>query len=123
MYVTSLVMPFSNYPQIHQLYATKVTSGLSLSTWVMYLIFGLIPLFYAIVNNLKPLIISNILWSIVNLIMIYGIIRFGVLQGSGSFEHLLLINNIGKALTGLGLLSVSMAFALFAHDILESERR
>lgn len=119
MYVVSIVMPLSNYPQIHQLYSTHVTSGLSLATWVMYLFFGLIPLAYAIVNNLRPLIISNVLWTFVNLIMIFGIIKFGMLSGDGSYERLLLVNNIGKALSGIGLICISSALALYAYDIIE----
>lgn len=119
MYVTSVVMPLSAYPQIHQLYSTHVTSGLSLATWVMYLIFGLIPLAYAVVNNLRPLIISNVLWTGVNLVMIFGIVKFGMLSGDGSYDRLLMVNNFGKAMSGLGLICISMAFALYAYDLVE----
>lgn len=122
MYVTSVVMPLSAYPQINQLYSTHVTSGLSLATWIMYLFFGLIPLAYALVYNLRPLIISNILWTGVNLIMIFGIIKYGVLVGEGSFDRLLLINNVGKVLSGIGLICVSAAFALYAYDLVERPR-
>lgn len=119
MYVTSIVMPLSNYPQIHQLYSTHVTSGLSLATWIMYLFFGLIPLAYAVVNNLRPLIISNVLWTGVNLIMIFGILKYGVLAGDGSYERLLMVNNFGKAMSGVGLILISTAFALYAYDLIE----
>lgn len=119
MYVTSIVMPLSNYPQIHQLYSTHVTSGLSIATWIMYLFFGLIPLAYAVVNNLRPLIISNVLWTGVNLIMIFGILKYGVLAGDGSYERLLMVNNFGKALSGIGLILISTAFALYAYDLIE----
>lgn len=126
MYGVAVVMPLSNYPQISKLYSTHVTSGLSIETWFMYLFFGFIPLAYAILNNIRPLVISNVLWTIVNLMMIYGIARFSILKAPPEFENLLLINNIGKTIGGIGLICFSSAAAIFAYDIklsLSSSRR
>ena len=117
MYAVAVIMPLSNYPQIQKLYTTHVTSGLSIQTWMMYLLFGFIPLAYALVNGIRPLIISNILWTGVNLIMIFGIARFSVMQAPPGYEHLLLINNVGKTIGGIGLICLSSAAALYAYDI------
>ena len=122
MYGVSVGMPMTNIPQLQQLYATKVTAGLSLFTWVMYALLGLIPLAYAVINNLKPLIISNILWLMVEVMMIYGIIIYSPGMLPHDYERLLLINNIGKAIGYLGLFSISLAFAFFAMDLFETEK-
>lgn len=121
MYGFAFIMPLTNLPQIIQLFQTHVASGLSLQTWVLYLVFGLIPLFYGISNNIKPLIVTNILWTIIDLVMIVGILRFGTF-GNSTYDQLLLINNIGKALAGIGFICLSSAAALFANDLLYIKR-
>lgn len=121
MYGFAFIMPLTNLPQIIQLFQTHVASGLSLQTWVLYLVFGLIPLFYGISNNIKPLIVTNILWTIIDLVMIVGILRFGTF-GNSTYDQILLINNIGKALAGIGFIMLSSAAALFANDLLYIKR-
>lgn len=122
MYGFAFIMPLTNIPQIIQLFQTHVASGLSLQTWVLYLVFGLIPLFYGISNNIKPLILTNIIWTVIDLVMIVGILRFGTF-GSSSYDQLLLINNIGKAMAGIGFIFLSSAAALFANDLLYVKKK
>lgn len=123
MYVVAFAMPLSHVPQIINLYQTKVTTGLSIDTWVIYFIGGLVPFAYAISNRMKPLIISNLLWITIDLSMLFGIIKFGVLSGDDTFQKLLLINNIGKTLAGLGLIALSTAAILFGYDLLHTSKR
>ena len=118
MYGVAVIMPLSNVPQIMQVYGTQVVTGLSLVSWVSYLLFGFIPLGYALVNRLTPLIISNVLWTIVNIAMIYGIIIYTPNLLPNDFENLLLINQIGKMLTVIGMILISSACALLAVDLL-----
>lgn len=123
MYVVAVGMPLTTVPQLQQLYSTKVTTGLSLATWLMYTAFGIIPLLYAISNKLKPLILTNVLWLIVDSLMIYGIIRYSPNLMPHAYDNLLLINNIGKAINMIGLFCLSMAFAFFAADLIKEETR
>ena len=123
MYIVAFAMPLSHIPGIISLYQTKVTTGQSVTTWVVYFVGGLVPFAYAISNRLKPLILSNVLWVSVDLLMLYGIVRFGTLAGSGSYEKLLLINNVGKTLAGVGLICLSTAAILFAYDLTHSEMK
>ena len=37
MYAVAVGMPFTNLPQLLQIYTTKVTTGLSISTWMVKL--------------------------------------------------------------------------------------
>lgn len=123
MYAVAFIMPATNIPQITKLFSSQNATGLSIQTWIMYLLFGAIPLFYAFVNNIKPLIISNILWTLVELVMIYGIIRFGVLSDKNDLGFLITINTIGKTLTGFGLICLSSALALFGEDLVSSSHK
>ncbi|MEK7594157.1 MAG: hypothetical protein AAB436_00780 [Patescibacteria group bacterium] len=119
MYAVAVGMPLTNIPQLNQIYSTKVTTGLSVTTWIMYLIFGFIPLLYAISNKLRPLIISNILWMVVYALMIYGILIYTPNLVPHDYNRLLAINNFGKMLTQIGLFFLSVAFALFSYDLIE----
>lgn len=119
MYAFAVLTPLSNWPQINQLFSTKVTAGLSISTWTLYLVLGLIPLTYAIINKIRPLVVSNILWTLVDILMIYGIIVYTPGFLPKDYQHLLLINNIGKAISGIGLICLSSAFALYTFDLLK----
>lgn len=123
MYAVAVGMPLTNIPQLNLIYTTKVTTGLSVTTWAMYLVFGFIPLMYAISNKLRPLIISNILWMIVYGLMIYGILIYTPNLMPHDYGRLLVINNFGKVLTQFGLFFLSMAFALFAYDFIELSKR
>lgn len=118
MYGVAVGMPLSNLPQINQVYTTKVVTGLSLVSWVTYMLLGFIPLAYALMNKLKPLIVSNILWTIINLCMIYGIIRYTPNLIPQDFDTLLVINSIGKTMSLVGMFFVSTACALFAVDLI-----
>ena len=123
MYVVAFAMPLSHVPGVLNLYQTKVTTGLALDTWIIYFIAGLVPFAYAISNKIKPMIISNILWVTIDALMLYGILKFGMLSGNDSFQRLLLINNIGKTLAGLGLIALSTAAVLFGYDLIHTPRR
>jgi|GEM_PF-1857348 len=122
MYFVAVGMPLTDIPQLVQIYSTKVATGLSASAWVLYAAFGVVPLLYAVANKLKPLIISNLLWLVVDALMIYGIFRYNPHLVPHNYDRLLLINNIGKAINQLGLLSLSLAFAFFSVDLIKTEQ-
>ena len=52
--------------------------------------------------------------------MVFGIVRFGFVEQEAQFETLLAINNVGKLLSGLGLILLSTAFIIYARNILKS---
>ena len=123
MYAVSVGMPMTDIPQLIQIFSTKVATGLSASAWVMYAAFGVVPLMYAISNKLKPLIISNVLWMIVDAAMIYGIFRYSPHLIPHSYDRLLLLNNIGKFINQIGIFLLSLSFAIFAADLINVEKR
>lgn len=74
--VFAILMPLTVVPQIELLYSTKDAGSLSLAMWVLYTI-GCIPfLLFGIANRHWPLIILNILWIIMQSIMIVGILMY-----------------------------------------------
>lgn len=76
MLVASVIYPMTVVPQIYRLYTTQDASGLSLTMWVGFLLFGVIFMLYAITHKIKPNIISQTIWAIADLIMIVGIVIY-----------------------------------------------
>lgn len=76
IYVASILYPLSTSPQIYQIFSSRDVSGVSLSTWLAYVVFTAIFLRYACSKRLKPLIISYALWFIVELAVVAGIVLF-----------------------------------------------
>lgn len=119
MLFVGVIMPLTQIPQIVTLYTTKVTTGISLETWIMYFFLCLIPIAYGVVYKLPPLIISNILWTIVNVVVIAGILKFGVANQVSSMDTLITINSIGKLFSLLSLFCFSLAFVFLSIDLLK----
>lgn len=63
-------------PQVASVWIGKNVAGLSLITWLSFLIGTLCWLFYAIVHKEKPMMIINLAFSFLNLLIVIGIILF-----------------------------------------------
>jgi len=75
-YVVGIMFPVSTLPQVIQLYSTHDASSLSLITWSMYGLLTGLFLIYAMVDNIKPLIFTQIAWIFIDICMITGIIIY-----------------------------------------------
>jgi uncharacterized protein with PQ loop repeat len=76
MTVASLIHPLTGIPQVVSIYTTHDVSGVSLWTWLGFMLLGLIFLLYAISHKLRPLIINQILWFVVDFLVVIGVILF-----------------------------------------------
>jgi uncharacterized protein with PQ loop repeat len=74
----AIVGPIANIPQIMKIYIEGNISGLSLPTWISYLVMAIPWLVYGFVHREKPIIVTYILWGITNLIIVIGIIIYSV---------------------------------------------
>jgi uncharacterized protein with PQ loop repeat len=63
--------PLMTMPQILQIYGSHNT-GVSVTTWAMYLGASIIWLIYGIKTRNKPIIITDLLWIIVEVAVIVG---------------------------------------------------
>lgn len=77
MLVASAISPMTMLPQVIQVYSTKNVDGLSLVTWLAGATLGLIFLAYGISHRLKLYVFMQILWQIVDVLLIVGIIIYG----------------------------------------------
>jgi uncharacterized protein with PQ loop repeat len=77
MSVAAVIHPLMAVPQIVQIYATKETAGLSLLTWTGWLVLGLVFLAYGLAHKLGPYILMQVLWVVVDILVIVGILIYG----------------------------------------------
>jgi len=71
--LVAIVEPLMTLPQIIQIYAFRNT-GSSMATWVMYLVSSAIWLVYGIKTRNVPIIITDILWVVVEALVVIGLI-------------------------------------------------
>jgi uncharacterized protein with PQ loop repeat len=76
MAVAAVVHPLSAVPQISQIYSTHDVSGVSLFTWLFFVLVGGVFLAYAVVHRIRPLILTQILWSVNDLLIVGGILLY-----------------------------------------------
>jgi uncharacterized protein with PQ loop repeat len=77
IYCVAIVGPFTAAPQIWEIWVTdKSAAGVSFMTWSLFLLMSLIWLSYGVVRKELPIIISNGLWCIMELIVILGALHY-----------------------------------------------
>lgn len=75
--VAAVVQPLMTLPQAVQIYTTQDAKGVSLFTWLGFLIFGAIFLAYGIKYRLKPIVVAQSLWFVLQLSVVIGILLWG----------------------------------------------
>ena len=96
----AFISPLSATPQIFTIFGKQEATGVSLASWVLYLLIGLVTLAYGSFHKLRPIIISQSLWTIIDLVIITGVIMYGSGKSiTVSYDSLLLLNTLGKSLT------------------------
>ncbi|MDP2651625.1 MAG: SemiSWEET family transporter [bacterium] len=76
MYGVGFIAPLALVPQILQLYTSKSSVGLSLSTWVLFVGVNSLWALYGAVHKDKQLFLANILVMLFNLTVVIGILMY-----------------------------------------------
>lgn len=74
--VAAVIHPLSALPQVYTIYASQNVTGVSLWTWLGFMIIGFIFLAYGISHRLKPIIVTQVLWFIVDAMVIIGVLLY-----------------------------------------------
>ncbi|MFA5933246.1 MAG: SemiSWEET family transporter [Microgenomates group bacterium] len=74
VYCVSFLGIFVVLPQTLKIWVDKDTSGVSIITWIGFLIGSLFWLFYGIIHKEKPIIFTNLAGILMNLSIIFGLI-------------------------------------------------
>jgi uncharacterized protein with PQ loop repeat len=76
-FVVGVVGPFTVLPQIYSIFSTKSAAGVSLATWSLIFIVTFPWILYGLAHKEKNIIVSFILWEIVNLAVVVGVLLYG----------------------------------------------
>ena len=71
-FIIGIIGPFTVLPQIFEIFVQHTAAGVSALSWALMFLVTLPWIFYGIAHKDKPIIISFILWEIVNIIVVIG---------------------------------------------------
>lgn len=77
VYAAGIAGPLATIPQVLEIYTTHSAEGVSLVTWLMYALFDLPWVIYAIVHREPPLILCYALWFAFNCAVVVGVLLYG----------------------------------------------
>lgn len=101
----AFISPLSATPQIFTIFGKQQATGVSLVSWILYLLIGLITLAYGSFHKLRPIIISQSLWAIIDVIIIVGVVMYGSGKSIAiNYDTMLALNMFGKSLIVLSFL-------------------
>lgn len=76
MAVAAIIHPLTALPQVFKIYSTQNVLGISLWTWLGFMLLGIIFLLYGIVHKIRPFILTQLLWFIIDFMIVIGIIIY-----------------------------------------------
>lgn len=74
--IAAVIHPLSALPQVYTIYVSQNVAGVSLWTWLGFMVIGFIFLAYGLVHRLKPIIVTQILWFVVDALVIIGVLLY-----------------------------------------------
>lgn len=75
-YFVAVVQPLMVLPQAIEIFSRHSAIDVSLLTWVMLLLFNTSNFIYALVFDIKPIIINNAIWMFVDTLVVIGILIY-----------------------------------------------
>lgn len=77
MMFVSIINPLAAIPQALEIYLNKSAVNVSWVTWLCFTLVGVVLTFYSVAHSIKPMIINQILWFMVDIAILIGIIIYG----------------------------------------------
>ncbi len=74
--VVGIIGPFTVLPQIYTIFSTKSAAGVSATTWALIFIVTFPWILYGMAHKEKNIIISFILWEVVNAAVVVGALLY-----------------------------------------------
>ncbi|HUD10194.1 MAG TPA: PQ-loop domain-containing transporter [Candidatus Saccharimonadales bacterium] len=75
-FIVGVIGPFTVLPQIYSIFTNKSAVGVSLATWLLIFIVTFPWILYGIAHKEKSIIVSFILWEVVNLTVVVGVLMY-----------------------------------------------
>lgn len=75
--VVGVIGPGMTLPQVLKIWIEQNAAGVSLISWSAYMVLDVTWLIYGLVHKVKPIIISYIVWLVLEVFLIAGILKYG----------------------------------------------
>jgi uncharacterized protein with PQ loop repeat len=75
-YFFGIITPLFSIPQLYEIWHYKTAESVSLASWGAFTIASVFWVFYGLVHKEKPIIISQILWFVLQLFIVIGILMY-----------------------------------------------
>lgn len=75
-YFFGIITPFFTIPQLYEIFQKQSAEGVSLITWGTFTISSVFWICYGVIHKETPIIISQILWTILQLLIVMGILIY-----------------------------------------------
>lgn len=76
-FVVGIIGPFTVLPQIYDIFTTHSAVGVSLWTWLLIFLVTLPWVFYGFAHKDRSIIVSFILWEVMNFGVVIGVLIYG----------------------------------------------
>ena len=77
VYVAGVLGPLMTIPQVSKIWIDKNATGVSLASWVGYTATASVWLIYGLMHKEKPIIVTYILWVILEILVVIGVLIYG----------------------------------------------
>jgi len=77
IFAVAVVQPLCTVPQILVIYGRRNASGIAISSWLLYIVFDLLWLWYGICEKQKAVIISAIMFTLMEGMVVVGALMYG----------------------------------------------
>ena len=75
-FVVGVIGPFTVLPQIYSIFTSHSAAGVSLVTWALIFVVTFPWILYGLAHKDKSIIVSFILWEVVNLAVVVGVLIY-----------------------------------------------
>ncbi|MEW6281656.1 MAG: SemiSWEET family transporter [Candidatus Eremiobacterota bacterium] len=76
-YGVAIVGPLTTVPQIVQIFSTRSAEDVSITAWVGFSLYSAFWVLYGWVHRDLPLTLANLLWTVLQLMVLAGAILYG----------------------------------------------
>ncbi len=76
IYVFGIFGPIMTIPQVTQIWIEKNAAGVSLVTWVAYLIVAVFWVFYGLLHKEKAIVFIYLVWIVLDALIVLGLLLY-----------------------------------------------
>ena len=76
MAAAAVVHPATAAPQVITIYATHNAAGVAPLTWLSFMVIGAVFLAYGMLHKIKPMIVTQVLWFMIDTVVLVGVLLY-----------------------------------------------